>query len=393
MFDDDLDEGVTQEPTSPAVPSGEQVETDAVAEAAAAAKPTVGQEQTATSGAEQQASGTPAPKDEPAPASGSPQADEPSQLEETSEVKRQARKYWAEINEMGGQPFFDAAKGLATKFFNTSEPTEFVKELSQYPARFQPVREAIVWEAVAQHPEVIASEILGRDITAEELQRLRQGSPPAQAEPQEKFDPAAYARQVLEDPYSTEHDKALARHTLATAEQLGKLPQLEEKVNRFDKLTTEQKQRAVQEATGKYLGEVMSVVDRTYKEAGLDLSAQESVRERAVIGAIFDLDPQNAALAAQVQTLLSEGDVNSAYLLQDRIKARIEKIAAELAAEKTSARSAKLAQQSQTLNRDRPTVVTETGQTAFGTPAEGFKYDGDPDDAAAFMREVKQRTA
>lgn len=65
--------------------------------------------------------------------------------------KAAGRKLFFEVQKMGGERVFEASKKMSDAFLNKT-PQDFVKEISQYPKAFYPVRDQIVLDTIRSRP-------------------------------------------------------------------------------------------------------------------------------------------------------------------------------------------------------------------------------------------------
>jgi hypothetical protein len=235
--------------------------------------------------------------------------------------KAAGRKLFFEVQKMGGERVFEASRRMSDTFFNKT-PQEFVSEISQYPKTFYPVREALVLSTIKEQPETILS-ILQEDFP----QLFPQTTPNTQTE---QFDPAQWAQWVLDDVNASEMDKQAARHLLATQKELQKLPGMEKKMQTFEQNFTQTEAQRVGEQTTKYVDDLMSVVDKTYTESGLDKIIDIETFRNLVVAA-HGKDKAANARFQQAMDALKSGDAQTAYLLSDQIKRDGEKVAFEFA--------------------------------------------------------------
>jgi hypothetical protein len=286
-----------------------------------------------------------------------------SETEEPS-VKAQARKVWAEVNKMGGQPAFDAARDIFTKYIH-DEPENFVAEIEQYGARFYPVRDVILSKTARDYP----TDVINILKTVHPELSITVGKETKPEQPTgDAFDPLAYAREVLANEYATPEERAMAQHTLAVEERLGKLPELERKVTDFDEFQTQTKQQRVAAEQGKFVDELMeTVVDKTYKESGLEAAgiSQEVFRELVV--AAHGKNPEANARFQQAMSAIAAGDMHTANLLKSQIKRDGEEIAFARAKPFTAGLTQRRNSKTDQINKERPTVVP-TGQPVGARP-------------------------
>lgn len=302
--------------------------------------------------------------------------DAPSE-EDAPSVKAQARKVWAEVNKMGGQAAFDAARGQFDAYFN-KPPQEFVREISQYEARFYPVRDYLLHETAREFPNELVA-ILQAAHPDLNIQIGQQAQP---AESRAQIDPVAYAREVLEDENATPYERSLAQHAITQADelaqaqaQLGKLPQLEEQVSKFSEFQTTHQQQQIAEARGKYVDELMeSSVDRAYRESGLEGSpiSLEEFREMVVVK--HGREPEANARFLQAMDAIEAGDMKTAALLKEQIMRDGERIAFNYAKSFSAASAHTKTAKTQQLTKERPTPVPG-GLPVGSAPPSSVPFD------------------
>jgi hypothetical protein len=286
------------------------------------------QESVAPAGTEASLTATPA---------GQPATEEKPVVEETSEAdalseesstdydKSLGRKYFFEVEKMGGPSMFEAAKKLSHTYFNDT-PENFVKEISQYSKAYWPVRDKIVIDTITHQPEDVLA------ILQQTHPDLFTGNQPSQpAQDSQAFDPKSWATGVMADPDAYEQDRQLAKHILATEERLGKLPEIEQKMQRFEQSFTQTQTERVEQQTTKYVDELLSVVNETYNKSGLDKSGIDLETFQQMVVAAHGKDKVADARFRSALDAIQKGDMQTALLLQDQIKRDGEKIAFDFA--------------------------------------------------------------
>jgi hypothetical protein len=289
---------------------------------------------------------------------GQPAAEDKPVVEETSETASEAlsqegappdydkalgRKFFMEVQKMGGERVFEASRKMSTTFFNDS-PENFVSEIEQYGQRYFPVRDQIVHSVIAAQPERLL-EILKQ--SHPQLFKETQSQPPPQSQTSEQsFSLTEWAESVINDEYANEVDKQAARRALAMEaerradqEKLGKLPEIEQKLSRFEQSFSQTQAQRVEEQTAKYVDGLMTVVDAAYTKSGLEKSGIDIDTFRNLVTAAHGKDAAANAKFVAALDAIKAGDMQTALLLQEDIQRDGEKIAFNYARQFSGAQS------------------------------------------------------
>jgi hypothetical protein len=323
---------------------------------------------------------------------GEPTEPASTEPEETPKVRAQARKVFMDVQKMGGEPAFQAAKSIFDTYFHKT-PFEAANELARYPAKFYPLRDVMLTQAVKEYPDAMVAVL--RELHPElEIQVGKKGQQPAQSpspqqQPADNFDAVAYARQTLEDPLASDADKAMARHFLATEQKLDQLPQLEERLSAADEFIGQTKQERVQAAQTKYVDDlVSSVIDKTYRESGLEGSPITIEQFRDLVVTAHGKNPEANARFQQAMDALAKGDTQTALLLKESIMRDGEQIAFSYAKSFSAAHAGRVNSQAQQLTQERPRVIPAGPPPA---PQAQTAAPFDENEYAGALRDIKAR--
>lgn len=379
-----------------------------VAEAAAPGSAPAGEELNPEEGAETEATGTPVPASETSgPASDA--ATVPDEEELTGDVKRQARKVWAEVNEMGGEPVFQVGKRLASSYLNPRPESaqEFVGDLKAVSKEnYWPVRDHIVHETIRTQPDAVLK-VLAQIHPDRRAQIERAMQPAAQPEewynapePPDPTDTTSPSYDPLKDPNMPE---AVKRQIREAQELRERIAPLEEKVKAFDQLSTERKAQEVERISQTILSEVMQPVVELIKEAGLedlegdpdDVRADKDYARRVIFrDTLGDLQslPENAPLYEEMNLLIERGDEQGARYRVERARARAERAAQRHVRYHSGRQVISRDSRTKPLTRGTPKLVPEAAPAGIPTtPRPGPAFDQDQHHAA--LQDIKARVS
>lgn len=226
-------------------------------------------------------------------------------------------------------------------------------------------------------------------MTAEAIEQALKGTAAEAAPPQQPSaaDPLAYAREVLADPYASEHDKGLAAAYVAQAEALAKVPTLEKEVSTLREQITSgseaDKAQKREVLAGEFLQSGFSPVDEVIKAAGLlpvtgdppeeverKAYAAERVRKDVFAelygDAIINPNHPNHALAKELDGYLQNLDRGNAWRRLPKVQALAEMAAQRYVRHFSATFSQSRQAQSEPLKREpNPPVVHGQG-ASFG---------------------------
>lgn len=368
-------EGVS-EPNQPAAPS-EVVETPSI-ETEPAKEPTV---ETASV---------------PEPAKDEAAAEVPGETTpETSDVKREARRVFMEVQKMGGEEIVKSAVDLATAMQDQSLNAEArVQKLYQTsPRAYEQIRGHLIysyWDSPAGKDHLL-QESFGQGVTAEKVKQLLAGGQiapsPTPEQPKNVSLPTeeelanmnvAEVAQRFKD-VTEGHVPESVKQKLQRLDELEKeFPELKSKVSSFAEQQEAAREQQTKELGMQFVAEAMSPVERMMKEAGLEVLPDDLPQEKAWKEEVWDTiklktyqnltqSPENKSLADDVELFLSKSDKTSAWSKMRIFQARAEMTASRLIAIYTSNRQKQRESQTSNLGKDHPPVITG-GQASFGTP-------------------------
>lgn len=370
----DENQGVgTEQPAAPSEPA--QITTDASADVV------VNSEQPADKVAETVVASEPAPTEETEWIEGNEFGDDQTRI---AYDKKLGRKYFMQVQQMGGDAVFDATREIASDLVSASAD----------PIRLAHKINALNPEAYQQLGSVLLDQTLrdrfGRDVTWEQVeQALRR--PAETKEPQPNEDEP--------DPYV---DPAIQAQLDELKELKRKFPELETEVGQFKELREQQKQEKIQQFGQTIVTEAMSPLGKLYEDAGLKILPGDTPEEKEwkqyVAETVYEQtykrvyeNPNNKAFVDETQAGIESMNELIArkhmLKLQARAEAEASKLLKLLTGKRTQARNL----QTEQLNKETPKFVPGgSGAAAFAQTSDTSPAF-DPDRANQVFQDIVGR--
>lgn len=303
-------------------------------------------------------------------------------------VKREGRKLFFEVRDLGGEAVFNEAKDIYTSLQSPDldAKAKLSKIYQAAPRAYEEIQKELFfsyWDNPAQQ-DALDQERFGVS-TAEikEILSARGQIAPLPTPTQPVSIPTPEELSQMTDEQIAQRFKEfqgsgkLPDEVEAKLQRLDALekefPQLKSQVTSFAQQQEAAKQEKVQALGSEFVNEAMSPVVRMMEEAGLKVRPDDSPEEKAWKEEVWETiitktynDVMKEPVADDVQTFVEKLDRSSAWS-----KMRVVQAKAELAASKripiyTSQRQKQRESQTSVLDKDRPPVITG-GQTSLGS--------------------------
>jgi len=337
-----------------------------------------------------------------------------SEIPDTPEVKRQARKLFFEVKDLGGEAVFNEAKDIYTSLQNPEldAKAKLSKIYQAAPRAYEEIQKELFfqyWDNPAQQELLVKEKFGASPAEIKELLAARgQIAPPSTPEQATQ----SVTAPTLDELAAMSNEEVLARiEAMKTQGVATKLPdEVQAKLQRLDALEKEFPQLKSQVSTfaeqqeaakaekitalgAEFVNEAMTPVVRMLEEAGLRVLPEDPPDEKAWKEEVWDTiitktynEVMSQPVAQDVEAFLKKLDRTSAWS-----KMRLAQAQAELSASKRlpiylSQRQKQRESQTSNLGKDRPPVITggqaslgsspplPTGRDAWNDPSEGERW-------------------